>query len=145
MPFKELITPKIVAECVILDERGWILLVNRKDNNEWALPGGFMELGERILDAAFREVAEETGLAVDICGLSGVYSDPGDSLYLHLGPQYQVVALVFLAKSAEGEFKPNPETYGFEFFGRDALPPLMRGHAQRIADALDTEDSVAIR
>ena len=56
----------------------------------------FTILGEQVHDAMLREVHEETGLSVTLLRLSGIYSHPNDSIYLHLGPQYHVVALVFV-------------------------------------------------
>ncbi len=53
-----------------------ILLMRRSDNGYWGLPGGFVELGESVAEAARREVAEETGWSVEIERLIGVYSDP---------------------------------------------------------------------
>ena len=53
-----------------------ILLMRRSDNGFWGLPGGFVEVGESVADAARREVAEETGWTVELGRLIGVYSDP---------------------------------------------------------------------
>ena len=61
---------------IITDSEGWILLERRSDNGMWSLPGGGIEAGESITEAAIREVKEETGLDVRITGLVGVYSDP---------------------------------------------------------------------
>ena len=55
---------------------GKILLMRRSDNGHWGLPGGFVETGESVADAARREVAEETGWSVELGSLIGVYSDP---------------------------------------------------------------------
>src|ERR1700694_2531117 len=61
---------------VVTDEHDRIVLIRRRDNDLWALPGGAMELGESIVDTAVREVKEETGLDVEVTGLIGVYSNP---------------------------------------------------------------------
>src|SRR3954454_22059599 len=61
----------------VRDDAGRLLLIHKVDNDLWALPGGGMDLGESIADAAVREVAEETGLAVELTGLVGIYTDPG--------------------------------------------------------------------
>src|SRR6478609_2874543 len=57
---------------VVTDDQDQIVLIRRRDNDLWALPGGGMELGESILDTAVREVKEETGLDVEVTGLIGV-------------------------------------------------------------------------
>lgn len=145
MTWKEVITPKVVVNCALFNDKNQILLVKRKDNDLWCMPGGFMELGEQVRDAVLREVKEETGLTAEIIRMTGVYSHPNDSLYIHLGSQYQIVALVFLGRVVEGEFEENPETYGFRFFDIDSLPPLVESHRQRIADALENAPDVFIR
>jgi ADP-ribose pyrophosphatase YjhB (NUDIX family) len=129
----------------LLNEEGQVLLVKRKDNELWALPGGFMDLGEQVRDAVLREVKEETGLAIEIVRMTGVYSHPHDSIYIHLGPKFQVVVLVFLGRILEGIFEDNPETGGFDFFSTDALPRLVKSHSQRIQDALQDKPDVFLR
>jgi ADP-ribose pyrophosphatase YjhB (NUDIX family) len=52
------------------------LLIERTDNGLWVLPGGAQDIGESVVQAARREVQEETGLTVEVTGLSGIYSDP---------------------------------------------------------------------
>jgi len=145
MTWQEAITPKVAVNCALFNERGQILLVQRKDNDLWCLPGGLMDLGERVQEAALREVKEETGLTVEIVRLAGVYSDPGDSIYIHLGPQYQIVVLLFQGRIIGGEFQENPETYGFQFFAANDLPPLIHSHYQRIADVLANAPDAFIR
>ena len=76
----------------VLQEGGTILLEKRSDCGLWGLPGGKIEPGESIRQAAEREVLEETGLLIQITRLIGVYSDPagrivtfpddGDSVHL---------------------------------------------------------------
>lgn len=55
---------------------GAVLLIQRSDNGNWALPGGAMDPGESMTDAAVREVEEETGVWCEITGIVGVYTDP---------------------------------------------------------------------
>lgn len=64
------------ASAVVVDDDGLVLLHRRRDNDLWALPGGVMELGESIAEAAVREVHEETGYVVSFRYVIGVYSDP---------------------------------------------------------------------
>src|SRR5207248_11651538 len=59
---------------------GRVLLVRRADDGYWELPGGRVEVGESASAAVVREVAEETGVAIPVTGLAGVYSDPGHVL-----------------------------------------------------------------
>ncbi|MEU9869797.1 NUDIX domain-containing protein [Actinomadura sp. NPDC048021] len=61
---------------VVENDRGEILMIRRTDNDNWALPGGAIDLGESVTQAAIRETKEETGIDVEITGLLGIYSDP---------------------------------------------------------------------
>ena len=125
-----------------------ILLMRRSDNGLWGLPGGFVELGESVSEAARREVAEETGWSVEIGRLIGVYSDPAHQVVdygtrrkgpaalqqaaLGLGAasesesasdrRVQVVNLCFHAKALEsGEPTTPEETLEMGFFAAEAL------------------------
>lgn len=145
MTWKELFTPKVAVNCALFDEQGRILLVKRKDNNLWCMPGGLVDLGEQVEQTAIREVKEEAGLTVEIERLTGVYSHPNDSLYIDRGSQYQMVILTFLGRIIEGTFEENSETYGFDFFEVNNLPLLVETHRQRITDVLTGQPAAFIR
>jgi len=73
------LNPKVVAG-TIPEQDGRVLLTRRSINpgrGLWTFPGGFVDFGESVTDAAVRETLEETGLAVDLTGLHNVYSYPG--------------------------------------------------------------------
>jgi 8-oxo-dGTP diphosphatase len=61
----------VVATVIIRDDRDRTLLVN--DNGVWAIPGGKVEKGERVIEAAEREIKEETGYLIEIDSLARVY------------------------------------------------------------------------
>ena len=61
---------------VVENDKGEILMIRRTDNDNWALPGGAIDLGESVTQAAIRETKEETGIDVKVTGLVGIYSDP---------------------------------------------------------------------
>lgn len=72
-------TPLLATDCVIRDAEGRIVLIRRKYEpfkGGYALPGGFVDIGETVEAACRREVLEETGLSVGTLRLVGVYSDP---------------------------------------------------------------------
>jgi 8-oxo-dGTP pyrophosphatase MutT (NUDIX family) len=64
------------ANTIVVNDAGEILLIQRSDNGNWALPGGGIDLGESLPAAAVRETFEETGIHIEIAGLAGIYTDP---------------------------------------------------------------------
>ena len=103
--------PMLTVDALV--ERGdGILLVKRMNppfQGKWALPGGFVEYGERVEDAAQRELEEETGLRIKVTGLLGVYSDPGRD------PRGHVVSVCYIAEG-EGEVKSGSDAAEARFF-----------------------------
>lgn len=96
---------------VVVNEDGDILLIRRSDNENWALPGGAMDLGESLLDAAVRETAEETGVHVEVTGLVGIYTDPRHViLYTSNGEARQEFSVVFTARAVGGGVRRSDES-----------------------------------
>lgn len=91
-------TPKIMVDVVIPSEGGVVLIRRGTDPYEgmWALPGGFVELGETVENAAAREAKEETNLDVELERLVGVYSEPDRD------PRGHNVSVTFLARVIGG-------------------------------------------
>ena len=87
----------------VRDDAGRLLLIHKVDNDLWALPGGAMETGESIVDAAVREVSEETGLTVELTGLVGIYTDPGHVMAYDDGEVRQEFSVCFHARVVDGE------------------------------------------
>lgn len=123
----------------VRDEAGRLLLIHKIDNDLWALPGGGMDLGESIADAAVREVREETGLEVRLTGLVGIYTDPGHVMRYDDGEVRQEFSVCFHALVVAGEAREDgSETKAVRWVSPadvDALSvhPSMR---RRIDDAL---------
>jgi 8-oxo-dGTP diphosphatase len=72
-------TPLLTVDCVVFDAEGRVLLIRRARppfEGSYALPGGFVDIGETVEAAAKRELLEETGVKVGKLTLVGVYSDP---------------------------------------------------------------------
>src|SRR3954451_21992346 len=61
---------------IVTNEHGAILLIRRTDSGNWSLPGGAINLGETVRDAAVRETREETGVQCEITDVAGIYSNP---------------------------------------------------------------------
>lgn len=126
------------AAVIIRDRAGAILLQRRTDNNLWSLPGGALESGETLAEAARREVLEETGLSVGTLRLVDVFSGPDLFYELPNGDQVHNVNVIFEASEVEGDLHPNPaEVQELRFFDPTSLPekisppdrPVLRRYA----------------
>jgi len=98
------------ASAIVTDEQGRILLVKRRDNTLWALPGGGHDIGETIEQTAVREVKEETGLDVAVTGLTGVYTNPAHVVAFTNGEVRQQFSLCFTTALLGGELAIDHES-----------------------------------
>jgi 8-oxo-dGTP diphosphatase len=121
--------PPVPTVDVIIEVGDRIVLVRRKyPPPGWAIPGGFIDGGERAQDAAVREALEETGLRVTLTGLLGVYSDPSRDKRKH------TISTVYIARS-EGTPVGQDDAAEAALFSADHLPsPLAFDHARILAD-----------
>jgi 8-oxo-dGTP pyrophosphatase MutT (NUDIX family) len=96
---------------IVAGRSGEILLICRADNGNWALPGGAVDIGESLPQAAVRETREETGIVCRITGLSGIYTDPGHVIvYTSNGEVRQEFSVVLTAELAGGQLAVSSET-----------------------------------
>jgi ADP-ribose pyrophosphatase YjhB (NUDIX family) len=107
---------------VITDEHGRLLLIRRTDNGHWAIPGGGMEPGESVRQAAVREVREETGIDCEVTGLVGVYSDPGHVAAYDDGEVRQEFSVCLTARLLGGTPTTSPESSEVRFVDPAELP-----------------------
>ncbi len=115
----------------IIEKDSKILLIKRGNEpfkNKWALPGGFVEYGEKTEKAVVREIFEETGLKTDIKNLFGVYSDPNRD------PRGHTVSVVYSLKVIGGKLKSGDDACDAEFFDLNKLPDLGFDHKKIISD-----------
>jgi ADP-ribose pyrophosphatase YjhB (NUDIX family) len=124
-------TSSLAVNIAIFDQ-GRLLLTQREDFEMWCLPGGGVDVGESLAQAAIREAREETGLEVALTRLVGVYSRPGRS-------SFDGHITLFAARAVGGELRTQPgETIEVRFFDPQALPDdLVPLAERRIRDALD--------
>ncbi|MYV40942.1 NUDIX domain-containing protein [Streptomyces sp. SID1328] len=108
----------------IQDERGFLLLERRSDNGRWGMPGGVQEIGEDIRQTVVREVAEETGLTVEVTGLVGVFTDPGHVIEFSDGEVRQEFSLCFRARPVAGQIQVSSESFEVRWFNPDELETL---------------------
>jgi ADP-ribose pyrophosphatase YjhB (NUDIX family) len=114
---------KLGVAVAIRDAAGRLLLEQRSDCGQWGLPGGRVEPGESVRDAALREVQEETGLVVEITRLVGVYSDPAAGRILAY-PEKTVHSIDILleGRAVGGRLRRSAESLAVAFFDVAALP-----------------------
>lgn len=126
----------VFAGGCLFDEQGRVLLQKRGDSGKWGFPGGAIELGETPEDAAIREVREETGLAVEVESLIGIYTD-SDMRYSN-GDEAHSICIVYKLKAIDGELTfDDIETVGLEYFAIDELPEMFcKQHEELKADLI---------
>ena len=96
---------------VVARDDGAILLIRRTDNENWALPGGAIELNESVRQAAIRETLEETGIDCEINGLAGLYSDPRHVIHYTSNDEVRrEFSIVLTARPVAGQPTPSAES-----------------------------------
>jgi 8-oxo-dGTP diphosphatase len=108
------------------------LLLGKRKNvygaNTWGLPGGHLEHGEKLIDAAARELLEETGLRANELKFENVINNPQDER-----PHYFQIAFLALGVEGEPELKEPECCYGWEWFDLNELPEeILTNHVQQI-------------
>ncbi|MEV4533414.1 NUDIX domain-containing protein [Asanoa sp. NPDC049518] len=122
----------VSVAAVITDDQNRILVIQRRDNGQWQIPGGILERDESIHDGVRREVNEETRLTVEPERLTGVYKN------VKVG----VVALVFKAHVTAGEPGPTEESAAVDWWTVDRVTAEMNEtFAVRVTDALRGHDT----
>lgn len=125
--------PGLSADCVVFDKAGRLLLVLRKHppyEGCYALPGGFVDYGERMEEAALRELREETGIEGRIVRLIGVYSRPDRD------PRGHTVTAAYLVDPLRTEVVAGDDAAEAEFVADYRSRQLAFDHDEIVADAL---------
>jgi ADP-ribose pyrophosphatase YjhB (NUDIX family) len=109
------------ASTVVANDQGAILLIRRSDNQLWTIPGGAMEPGETIAQAAIRETKEETGLDVELDRLVGIYSNPRHVVEYSDGEVRQQFSVCFAAHVTGGAQATSDESLDVGFYSLDEI------------------------
>lgn len=125
------VTPAIAADAIIelvdRPDRPFVLIERCYPPLGWAIPGGFVEIGETLERAAIREAAEETSLEVRLKVLLGVYSDPGRD------PRGHTVTAVYVAE-ARGEPRAQDDARHLALWTPDRLPEVLAFDHRRVLE-----------
>lgn len=124
--------PRLTVDSLTRDDGGRLLLVRRGRppfEGRWALPGGFVEIGETTEEACIRETREETGLEVEIERLAGVYSRPDRD------PRGHTVSAVYRCRAVGGDLRGGDDAAEARWFAPHELATLAFAfdHAEIVA------------
>lgn len=115
---------KIILNCaggiILKDDK--ILLQRRSDNNKWGLIGGLLEINETYLEAAYREIKEETGLDVVAKYFLGIYHN--HNMEWSNGDKAHTIGAYYVFEIIAGKPRVDEESYELKFFSKDELPYL---------------------
>jgi len=118
------------VDAVISNGRGIVLIRRKNEPHGWALPGGFVDIGETVEEAVAREALEETGLSITDLRLVGVYSNPNRD------PRFHTVSIAFSAH-AEGDPIGGDDAAEAVYFSTSNLPKnIVFDHEDIINDHL---------
>lgn len=126
------VTPTLAADAIVelvhLPDRPIVLIERKNPPYGWAIPGGFVDIGETLEAAAVREAKEEISLDVELVSLLGMYSNPARD------PRGHTITAVYVATST-GQPIAADDAKRLEIFSLDNLPsPLAFDHAMVLAD-----------
>jgi ADP-ribose pyrophosphatase YjhB (NUDIX family) len=121
-------TPFVTVDIIINYQGGIVLIARKNEPHGWALPGGFVDVGESIEQAAVREAKEETSLDVLLSEQFHAYSDPKRD------PRFHTVSMVFIGTGV-GDLKGADDASHAEVFTQQNLPDhIVFDHRQIIED-----------
>jgi len=125
--FANLRNPLPTVDIIIEVQEGIVLIERKNKPYGWALPGGFVDYGESLEQAAVREAKEETGLQVTLQRQFRTYSDPDRD------PRHHTISTVFIA-SATGSPCAGDDAGNIGIFSQQDQPSLVFDHARILAD-----------
>ncbi|MFX1451680.1 MAG: NUDIX domain-containing protein [Promethearchaeota archaeon] len=125
--------PKITVDAIILIDKDSIVLIKRKNppfKDYWAIPGGFVELGETLENAVMREAKEETSLDIRPIKILNVYSDPNRD------PRGHIITVAYMCEKIGGTLKANSDARDIKIFKKNAIKDIQLAfdHAKILKD-----------
>jgi ADP-ribose pyrophosphatase YjhB (NUDIX family) len=118
---------------VVTNDAGDVLMIRRSDNDNWAVPGGAIDLGESMVQAAVRETREETGIECEITGLIGIYTDPKHViLYTSNGEARQEFSILLTGVPTGGQPTPSSESSEVRWISRADVPGYQMDRSMRM-------------
>ena len=125
---RELKTPFLTIDIIIRYQGGIVMIERKNPPPGWAIPGGFVDIGEPLEDAAVREAKEETSLDVTLIEQFHAYSKPDRD------PRFHTVSVVFIA-DGQGTLAGRDDARKAETFKEASLPDRIAfDHAEILAD-----------
>ena len=128
--------PRVAVDGILMT-RGKLVAIRRRFppfRGKLALPGGFVEYGERVEDAVVREFEEETGLRTRVERMLGVYSDP------ERDPRGQVISVVFVLNEEGGKLSSGSDAASVELLDPEHAEAMAFDHAEIVRDYLGLKD-----
>ncbi len=130
------VTPKIAIGAAVGNADGELLLIKRADSGFWLFPTGWADVGYSPAEIAVKEVAEETGIEVEVERLIAVFDGIRQGV-----TRIPLYSLLFQCRAVGGELRPHPlETADLGWFGRHEMPEPLAGFGawgDRVFDALE--------
>ena len=118
---------------IVVDDEGRVLMIRRTDNDNWAVPGGAIDLGESMVNAAVRETQEETGITCEVTGLVGIYTDPKHVIHYTSNDEVrQEFSIVLTARPITGDPTSSSESSEVHWVAPDAIPQLTMDRSMKL-------------
>lgn len=132
-------TPLLTTDCVVIDRKGRVLLIRRKHppyEGQFAIPGGFVDVGEKVEDACRRELEEETGAKVGRLHLIGVYSRPDRD------PRGHTCSVAYFARARSTNVNAGDDAADAQWVESWRKEKLAFDHKQILTDAFKLADKL---